>query len=341
MKINVLSFTKTMSSLLKANLSLQDALKIAGEIENGKGNKLLCKQLWSKVNEGFLLSNILKSFGKYFSELYISLVGIGEETDTLKDVFERLAEYLKVKKETKTKIIQRLIYPIMVMASTFAVVIVIMLFVFPRLEVIFEAFSNGSDDVLREVSKIRNGIMETGIFFLIFMFILILLVFVYKVSESVACWMDGILLKCPVLGKYIVINQTRDFSFSMKLLCGSYYEFTSALKHSSDVIGNRKYKKAIEEVYEKVVRGESIGKSFESHKEFPSYFITWIKLAEISGNPESVFAEIYDYYSSENQNIINALSVSLEPAFILITGCVILTIISRFVIPVFSLMGNL
>lgn len=341
MKVNVLSFTNTMSSLLNANMSLQDALRISKEIETYGGNKKLCSDLWGKINEGFLLSDILSSYGNYFSDLYVSLVKIGEETDSLKLVFERLTEYLKAKKETRTKIVQSLIYPCMVLFSTFMVVLIVMFLVFPRLEVIFEAFSSGSDSVMKQVDKIRNGMKITGFASVFLIICSAVMVSLYKLSEKIAEHIDGLLLKFPVIGKYIRTSQTRDFSFSMKLLCGSYYEFTLALKHSANVIRNRKYRKAVEDVHRRIYGGDGIGESFEIHKEFPPYLVTWIKLAEVSGTPEKVFAEVYDYYSTSNQNFISAFSAGVEPAFILIAGLIVIYIISKFVIPIFNLMGNL
>mgnify|MGYP003294551641 CR=1 FL=1 len=106
MKIDVLLFTQTMSSLLKSSLSLQDALDIYSEICENKKDKKFYMKISQNIKNGNLLSSELSNYEKYFSVLYISLVKIGENSGTMIQVFEKLANYLKVKKETKEKFLE-------------------------------------------------------------------------------------------------------------------------------------------------------------------------------------------------------------------------------------------
>ena len=124
-KFDLLLFTQTMSSLLKSGLSLQNSLEICSEINANKHNKELCKSIFQKVNNGYSLSESLNDYKSIFSNLYISLVKIGETIGTLDDVFEKLSKYLKSKKQIHEKILQALIYPFVVLI---AVVIKLLIF---------------------------------------------------------------------------------------------------------------------------------------------------------------------------------------------------------------------
>lgn len=66
MKIDVISFTQTLSSLLKSNLTLQSSLQIASEIDSNKKNNEFCKLLYNRVTEGFNLSNLLSHMNQFF-----------------------------------------------------------------------------------------------------------------------------------------------------------------------------------------------------------------------------------------------------------------------------------
>lgn len=341
MKIDVISFTQTLSSLLKSNLTLQSSLQIASEIDSNKKNKEFCKLLYNRVTEGFNLSNLLSSYESIFSPLYLSIVRLGEKSGTLIEVFEKLSSYLKTRKATKDKIIQSLIYPILVLISALVVVFVIMFFVFPQLEQIFEAFSDSSLDVSLQISKIRQNMMIITYILFALIVSIILLFWVHKKNERCAYYIDCFLIHLPLVKKYVIINQTMDFAFAMKLMSASHFPFSEGINQSIQVLTNRRYKLGMINIYKEIINGNNIGESFERQKILPSYLVTWIKISEINGDTEGVFSQIYEYYSNENSNIISGIAVTAEPVFIILTGIIVLFLIGQFVIPIFKLLGTL
>lgn len=345
MKIDVLLFTQTMSSLLKSSLSLQDALDIYSEICENKKEKKFYMKISQNIKNGNLLSSELSNYEKYFSALYISLVKIGENSGTLSQVFEKLANYLKVKKETKEKIMQCLLYPVIVLLTAIAIVFIIMFYVLPRLQGIFEAFADNSNNILESVIQIKYSLFVFGIVFIFTAFSIFILFCCYKKSkiekQKFALTVDNLLFKIPFLGKYLLTAQLNDFAFTMKLLTSSYYSFTESLVLSKSVCTNLKIKNAIYKIYKKISEGYSIGECFSDEKIFPAYLVTWIRVAETSGNTEEVFSQVYEYYSNENTNTISKLVISAEPFFIITTGIIIISIIFQFVLPIFKMMGEL
>lgn len=345
MKIDVLLFTQTMSSLLKSSLSLQDALDIYSEICENKKDKKFYMKISQNIKNGNLLSSELSNYEKYFSVLYISLVKIGENSGTMIQVFEKLADYLKVKKETKEKIMQCLLYPIIVLLTAIVIVFIIMFYVLPRLQGIFEAFADNSKNILENVIQIKFSLLVFGIIVIFATVSLCLLFCCYKISkrgkQKFALTIDNLLLQIPFLGKYLLTVQLNDFAFTMKLLTSTYYSFTESLMLSKSVCTNLKIKKSIYTIYKKISEGNSIGKCFSDEKIFPAYLVTWIRVAETSGNTEEVFSQIYEYYSNENTNTISKIVISAEPFFIITTGIIIISIIFQFVLPIFKMMGEL
>nr|MBP3681578.1 type II secretion system F family protein [Clostridia bacterium] len=341
MKVDVLSFTQVMTSLLKSSLNLQDSLNIAVNVVEDIKTRNFIQILLKKINEGEKLSKILKEFSKDFGLLYISLVKIGEETGNLPQVFEKLSSYLRNRQKTREKIIQSLIYPLIVLFTAIIVVCIIFIFVFPNLEQIFEAFTDNSLEIRKNMDNLKDKI-KVGIVSIFMLIICLITLFVmHKRSEKVAFFIDSVLIKIPIVGKYILIRDTNDFVFSMKLLISSFYPFLESLKLSANVVSNMKYKATILEVFKSIQAGELISDSFEKVKLFPNYFVTWIKIAEKNGDVEGAFSQLYDYYQSETLNIATGIAISVEPVFILLTGTIIITLIVQFVVPIFYMLGAL
>ncbi len=341
MKINVLLFTQTMHSLLKSSLPLQNALLVCSEILSGNSDKKFASQLLKNINEGKKLADALSDYITLFSPLYISLISIGEESGTLPLVFERLAEYLKEKKKLKQKKFQSLAYPIIVLITAVAVIFVLTIFVMPRLNEIFAAFTESSNEIEYQLISMRSHFLLSSVFLSITLLIIFLCIILYKFNNLIAYFFDSLFLRCPFIGRIIITIQVYDFSFAMKLLSATHFPLVESLKQASTVLTNRKFKKSIISICNDITHGNSVGSSFESVNVFPNYLTVWIKIAEKNGNTTEAFSQICDYYSNENDTILANISSFAEPVFIIITGIIIISIIGQFVIPILNLLGAL
>lgn len=341
MKTDVLLFTQVMHSLLSSYLSLQNALTVCKEILTGQKEKAFVENVLKTVNEGKKFSHALAEYKKDFSPLYISLISIGEESGTLAQVFGHLSIYLKAKKNMRRKIIQALLYPCLVLFTAVAVVIILTVFVMPRLEGIFEAFEVSSSDMAGQILKIKSRFILTVIIMSLFVLFFIISATLRKVNEKAAYLIDSILLKIPVVNNLVLTMQMNDFSFAMKLLSDSHYPLVRSLLEAEHVLDNRKMKKAVSGACKSIMDGQKVGEAFEREMLFPKYFTVWVKIAEENGNTSEAFGEISDYYQNENENILESVTQAAEPVFIIITGAIIISIILQFVIPVFNLLGAL
>ncbi len=341
MKINILLFSQTMQSLLSSSLSLQDALAVCADILQSKNDREFCRDLLLRLNEGNTLSNALKKYKGQFPPLYTALISIGEETGSLKEVFSRLAEYLKSKKQMKNKLIQSLAYPLLVLVTSIAVIMLIIFFVFPRLNDIFEAFAETSVGIEMKSNAIKTNLtISFYIILAVVVFVLLCLV-LHKINGKIALLIDSVLLKIPFIKKIITIVQIQDFAFSMKLLALTHFPLVQSLSYSSEVITNLRLKSAVISVCEGISRGESAGECFEKDKAFPKYLTVWVKLAERNGDLASVFTQISDYYSATGSELTAEITTFAEPVLTMITGILIIIFMSQIIIPIFNMLGAL
>lgn len=340
MKADVLLFTQTMHSLLSSFLPLQSALAVCKEVLTGKAEKKFTAKVLKKVNEGKKFSSAL-SDEKLFPPLYVSLVSIGEESDTLPQVFGHLAVYLNGKRNMKRKIIQALLYPALVLATAIAVVFILTIFVLPRLEGIFEAFTNSSENIETQISKVKSGSFVSMIILFGFMVILAACLAARRLNAKAALAIDSVILRIPLIKDFAMTMQMHDFSFAMKLLTQTHFPLLKSLAYAKNVLSNIRVQKAVESACKSIACGKSVGKAFEDEKIFPEYLTAWIKIAEENGEAAEAFSQIFNYYQNESESLLTSITQAAEPVFILITGAVIIAVIAQFVIPVFNLLGAL
>lgn len=340
MKIDVLLFSQTMHSLLKSSLPLQSALTICSEIFTDKMEKKFISEIHKKINEGKKLSCVLAEY-RFFSPMYISLISIGEDSGTLPLVFWHLALYLKIKKNMRSKLFRALSYPILVLFTAIIVVLVLTIFVIPRLESIFEAFTDSSESIVIQMAHIKRSFYMSILIIFLFVAIFVLCLVLHKFNQKAAYILDSAILKIPFINKIVITIQMQDFLFAMKLLSDTHFPLMPSLSHAKEVLSNSRMKKSVESVCKNINDGYGIGASFEKEKVFPKYFIVWLKIAEENGETQQAFTQVCEFYQRENENLLENISQLLEPLFILITGLIIIRVLIRFVIPVFNLLGAL
>lgn len=338
---SVIEFTENMAALMQSGLTVQEALKVGSQINGQSRQRRLYSELLSVLLKGESLNSALSLYAPSFSPLYISLVRIGEISGSINDVFSRLAEYLRRKKETEQKVFQAFIYPAAVLVTAVCVVACIIFFVFPKLKDLFEVFTESSSEVAAGMTRIYHSMtVSAGVFFfLICSFILLL--FLHRHSVYAALRIDRFLLKIPFIGQYIKISCTSKFSFAMELLCSSGVPLVQALEQSKDVTENRAYMEGLGIVIKDIEQGERLSCSLGKQGIFPEYLVTWIGIGETTGSVEEVFSQIHDYYSKQSLRIIGNIIVSAEPVCTIIAGMIIFFMVGQFVLPVFSLLGGL
>jgi type IV pilus assembly protein PilC len=341
--IIVIQFTESMSALMSAGISLQDALSICAESSTKKQLSSLCKELLQCVTDGKRFHDALAVFSPSFSSLYIALIKLGETTNSLEKIFSQLANYLKRNREIKQKIKQALAYPITVCVTAIAVSVFIIIFIFPRIQAIFEVFNTGESAAAMQENfqNMQNSMWYIcGILFLIVTAIVMLLR-LRSYSQSLSLSVDHFILHIPIIGNIITILLTSDFAFSMEILCSSGIPFIQALEQSQEVIINTVFRNALRNCTNDIINGLSISKSFKQQKIIPSYVTLWISIGEKTGSAEKVFSQLHTYFEHEATRLITNITSAAEPIFILIAGSMIIFLVWRFVVPIFSLIGAL
>lgn len=340
-KDNIQLFTETMGALLGAGLPLQDAINVCRKMGRRHSYREFCEKLLEYINEGKSLSDSLTILNPGMDDFYVSLIKVGESSGSISEVFVRLSDYLRRKKNIREKVSQAIFYPVIVVITSIAVIAVMMVYVFPKMEEIFEAFSDGGVSLTGKIGSLRSSLI--GFVFVLGIFLLcgIVAIILRNTSRIARTGIDHMLTGIPVIGRIIRDSCTNDFCFAMKLLISSGLPIVDSLECAGDSAGNYYYRQCIRNVRKRIVNGDTFSASISKEKVFPSYFTTWISLSENTGNIASVFAQLSDYYMSENDRTITGIVSGIEPALILVTGIFICILLAQFVLPVFNMLGKL
>ena len=337
----VLEFTEVMSALLKAGLTIQDALELCKSISTNEKVNQLSQALLKELTRGVPFHQALKVYSSSFSPLYRALIRLGEQTGSVINAFDRMAFYLGMQKKLQGKIGNALIYPVIIFVLAFLGCFGIILFVMPRMTEIFQAFNTGDNQINLEIDRIYRSLWISLSFFLVCFGLAIATIILRKKSPSFVLFSDQLALKTPFLGPFLKTMETLDFAFAMEMLTGAGITISNALKESASVAKNKSFSNAVLGVYAKLLNGEKLSTAFAAYSQFPLYVGTWIAVGEKTGSVEQTFSQIRSYFQGDLDHTSEKIMSLIEPGMILLVGIVVLILIIQFVLPVFSLYGRM
>ncbi len=338
----VLEFTQIMEQLLASGLSIKDALEVTTVINNKRNKDDIASILYSKIQKGTSFALAVNEMPLVFSSVYRGIITVGDKVGSVEKIFPRLRIYLETQKKIKDKFISALVYPAMVGITAIIAFLAMILFVFPKLRLMFIDFG-GEAGIQLEANIEKMQIFFMGLLIVILILIIFGLIIngFSKRNKNIRFLKDTILLKLPIIGKFLTYRETLNFSFAMETLTAGGVTIENAIKEAKSVISNECFIQAVNSVHDCILRGEALSDSFAKYKIFPEYMTKWMYVGERSGKPEQVFAQIRNYFQNEIDLYTTKFMSLIEPSLIIIVGVVLIILIITIIVPVFSLYGSI
>ncbi len=336
------NFTKHLATMLKAGIPIDEAIEtLIDQTQNPYFKKILEESLES-IKNGQTLSEALSRHKRAFSHFYISLIKISEESGTLEENMEFLAEQLNKSYTLKKKIQGAMLYPTLIIVAAFVMSAFISIFILPQLVEFFESFEVELPLTTRILLAIANFMESYGIFFFGGVVAsLVGLKFLVTIKKIKRIW-HGILLKLPIVGKIVKLNQLAKLSRNLGVLLKSGVPIVKGLEVTANTLSNLKFKEIILSVKQAVEEGQSIHATLteKAYKDIPSIFITMVKVGERSGTLGNSLLYLGDFYEEEIDNFSNNLTTIIEPILLIAIGLGVGFIALAIVTPIYELTGS-
>jgi len=329
-------FYTELSVLLKAGINLKDGLELIQNAFKKKFHKEKIRKLSDAIILGSSLSEVIKK-EKEFSDYEYYSIKIGEETGTLAKVMEQLGAFYGKKNEQRRNLMSALTYPIIILSTAVLVVVFMLQFVVPMFQDIFRQQNVELPGITKFIINVSEFTKSHGI--LIF-FIGIALFFsrtLFNKKEWFKKTKDNLILKTPILGKFIKILYLSQFTQAVSLLTASKVPVVQSIQLVKKMIDFYPLKTTLENVEKSIVNGKSLSESLKSHTLFDDKMIALVKVAEETNQNEFIFERLNMQYASQVQQRSKLLSTILEPFIIMIVGVLVGVILVAMYLPMFRL----
>lgn len=332
-------FARQLSSMLRSGLTITKAFSILVEQIEDKGFKDIVKKIQTDIEEGNSVSTALSRYPAVFSSLFVSTVKVGEETGRLDDVFERMAVFLEKEADLKAKIKSALSYPSILIATSFIVILFLVMFVFPKFVAVFTKSGVALPAPTRIIYGVGRFIRNDWYFVLIAAAAALASVKFYIRTENGRYNLDRLKLKIPVFGKLFRKVAVSRFSRSMEMMLKSGLDIIKALNVSRENLGNVVMGDTVNDIVGAIRGGERFAKAIEKTGEFPMLVSQVVSIGEETGELDKALGRVADGYDQQVDYAVKNLTTMLEPLLVSFMAVVVGFIALSLFLPIFDMMN--
>jgi type II secretion system protein F len=334
---NITDFTRQLSDLLEAGITIAKALDILHVQTQNKRLKKVILDIRDYCVSGNPLSDALARHPRVFSNLYMSMVKSGETGGMLDNILKRLSDFYEKQLDIQTKIRTALAYPILMTVVGFTTIIILITFVMPKMTVMFSDFGQALPLPTLILLGISGIIQNYWLILILFLAgITMTIMKIYNTPHGKLA-IDRFKLNSPILGQLIRKVEIARFTRTLSTLLDNGVPILGALGIVLETVGNAVIKEDIEKAAAAVKEGSSLAQGLGGSKSIPPAVMNIIAIGEEGGHVEKSLLKVALGYERESDEAVKIMMSLIEPLLILTLGIIVGFIVISMLLPIFEM----
>jgi general secretion pathway protein F len=327
--------TKQLATLINAAVPIDQALKaLMTQMDSIPQLRVIYEGVLVQVESGKSLSQAHGKYPQVFDTVYINLLAAGEKSGTLPYVMNQLAALYLYRFETKKKITNAIAYPLMLVVAAIAVGVYLLTSVLPSIMDSFKSLSVELPWYTNAVNSLSVFLQNWWLTIALFLTGIGILISSWAKTKNGQRKLDSFMLKAPVISPVVSGLAYTNFTKTMFTVLSGGLRLLEALQVSRNVIGNSLLRDAMDEVIERIQKGEKLSTAFEKSKDLPVLFVAIAKTGEKSGQLTNMLQSLADSLDSDTKDKIDKLTLVLQPMATVLIAMVILMMVIAIIGPI-------
>ena len=318
----VLLFTEELADLLAAGMTLGDALNSLASRDPSPETRVAA-DLRDRIIRGEALSDAVAAHPESFPALYPNMIRAGEASGALTEVLHRLIEHFERIHEMRSKIIQALTYPMIVLLMGIGTVIFAMVKVVPQFMTIFESMKVALPPTTKLLIASSHFFQKYLVVIIVATGILCVLLSRAAKTPAGRRIVDTLKLKTPLVKGIVANGIYASFARTLQTLLANGVTALAALKITEETVGNVVIADELHHVRERVTDGTTISGPLAQGGVFPRMMTDLLAIGEKTGDLPSALGHIGHRYEGEMDRNIKVFTAALEPIFIVVVALVV------------------
>jgi len=331
-------FSRQMATMMKSGVPIVSALEIIGGGQKNPRMKAMVDDIRVNIEGGSSMYEAISKHPVQFDELFRNLVRAGESAGVLETVLDTIASYKENIEALKGKIKKALFYPAMTIAVAILVSAILLVFVIPQFEEVFQNF--GADLPAFTMMIVGASKFMVAYWWAVLLFTVIAIgafIFFYKRSPAFQHFLDKVILKVPVIGQIMHNSAIARFARTTAVTFKAGVPLVEALDSVAGATGNSVYEKAVHRIRDDVAVGYPVNLAMKQTHLFPHMVIQMTAIGEEAGALDTMLFKVAEYYEQEVNNSVDALASLIEPLIMVVLGVLVGGMVVGMYLPIFKL----
>ncbi len=336
-------FAKKLSFLLGAQISIVECLDMLRAQTTSKAKEQALDDVVQSVANGQLLSASLGKYPRLFSDFFITLVRVGEQSGTLHTSLVHLADELKKKHLLRTKVLGALVYPTTIFIGTILVTVVLMVYIFPKILPIFASLQVQLPLSTRLVLALSDFLIAFGLWCALVVGVVVIALYIARNKYTRVRWyVDAATLHVPLVRHMVQSYNRANVCRTLGLLLNSGMSLGDALLVTAEGTRNLLYKNSLLDLCLCVQQGSSLSSGFVRYpKLFSALTMQLVAVGERTGTLAASLVYVGDLHEGEVDEQTKHLAASIEPVLMIVMGLTVGFVAIAIITPLYEITSHL
>ncbi|MCH9829041.1 MAG: type II secretion system F family protein [Gammaproteobacteria bacterium] len=331
-------FARQMATMMAAGLPLVQALEIVGRGHENPSMGELILDIKGGIESGNSFAESLAKHPVYFDDLFVNLVDAGEKSGTLETLLDKVALYKEKTEAIKKKVKKALTYPAAVIVVAFVVTGILLYFVVPQFQSLFQGFGADLPAFTQFVVGLSEFVQAYGVYMVVGIGIAFTAFFYFKKrSRKMRNFLDRLSLRLPIIGTILYKSAVARYHRTLSTMFAAGVPLVEAMDSVGRASGNIVFEQAIRQVRDQISSGTQLNWSMQQTGLFPPMAVQMVGIGEESGSLDAMCAKVAEYYEAEVDSLVDSLSSLLEPLIMSILGVLVGGLVVAMYLPIFKL----
>lgn len=333
----LVQFTQQLATLLGAGQPLDRGLTILLELPEDEVAKRTIGDIRDAVRGGAALSTALERQHGVFGKLYINMVRAGEAGGSLQDTLSRLADYLERSRQMRSRVINALIYPAILLAMVSLSLLFLLGYVVPQFAAMYDSLDAQLPIFSRLVIGLGVFVRDWWIVLIVAPVLLLWWLDRKRRQPAFRAWLDEWLLRRKFAGALVAKIETARLARTLGTLLRNGVPMMTALGIGRNVLGNQVLAEDVDAAAGEVKNGVALSTALAKGKRFPRLALQMIQVGEESGALDAMLLKTADTFETETGLALDRMLAALVPVVTLVLASVVGVVILAVLSPIYDL----